>query len=159
MPNPADDMAFDETIGATRPKVVCLCGSIRWPSLFEVANMHASLQGRIVIGLGMFGHADRSPGARFLTNDGDETDPRKSMLDQLHFRKIDLADEILVINPGGYIQTDDGARIDFDGNGYDTRSAIYPASVSPKVAVRGSTIAVAWQDNQGDSNSIDAAVA
>lgn len=65
--------------------------------------MHLSLQGKIVISVGMHGHADLPIGARFLTSDGDEATPEKQGLDQLHFRKIDLADEIFVINVGGYV--------------------------------------------------------
>jgi hypothetical protein len=84
-------------------KTITLCGSSRFPEAFALANMHLSMLGHIVIGLGCFGHADHPTGARFLTSDGDETTPEKQSLDQLHFRKIDLADEIFVVNPGGYI--------------------------------------------------------
>nr|WP_202545435.1 hypothetical protein [Streptomyces sp. SID5606] len=31
------------------------------------------------------------------------TDEEKAALDALHLRKIDLADRVLVVNPGGYI--------------------------------------------------------
>lgn len=58
--------------------------------------------GRIVISMGSFGHADIPQGARYLTSDGDEKDLNKRTVDELHLRKIDLADEILVINVGGY---------------------------------------------------------
>lgn len=85
------------------PAVVCLCGSTRWPQAFELANMHLSLRGKIVISVGMHGHADQPTGARFLTSDGDESTPEKQGLDKLHFRKIDLADEIYVVNVGGYV--------------------------------------------------------
>lgn len=86
-----------------RPKVVVLCGSTRFKTAFELVNAHESLMGRIVISVGLFGHCDEPPGARHLTSDGDERTPEKQALDQLHFRKIDLADEIIVINVGGYI--------------------------------------------------------
>jgi hypothetical protein len=85
------------------PKVYTLCGSTRFPDAFNVANMHLSLQGHIVIGLGMFGHADEPRGSRFLTSDGDESTPHKKSLDVLHLRKIDLSDAIFVINIGGYV--------------------------------------------------------
>jgi hypothetical protein len=85
------------------PRVVCLCGSTRFQSAFELANFHESMMGRLVISVGLFGHADHPPGARHLTSDGDERTPEKQALDQLHYRKIDLADEILVINVGGYV--------------------------------------------------------
>ena len=53
-----------------------------------------TLEGYIVISVGMFGHS------------GDEEvwKPRvKEMLDDMHKRKIDMADEVFVINVGGYI--------------------------------------------------------
>ena len=84
-------------------KVITLCGSTRFPQAFDLANMHLSMQGHVVIALGCFGHADLPLGAKFLTSDGDETTPEKQALDSLHFRKIDLSDEIFVINVGGYI--------------------------------------------------------
>ena len=87
----------------TKPVVTTLCGSTRFPDAFALANMHLSMQGRIVIGLGMMGHADEPRGARFITSDGDETAPAKQGLDQLHFRKIDLSDGIYVVNVCGYI--------------------------------------------------------
>lgn len=85
------------------PKVITLCGSTRFPQAFELANMHLSLKGNIVIGLGMFGHPDIPTGAKFLTSDGDESTNEKRSLDELHLRKIDLSDEIFVVNVGGYI--------------------------------------------------------
>jgi hypothetical protein len=85
------------------PRVYTLCGSTRFPDAFALANMHLSLQGHIVIGLGMLGHADEPRGARFLTSDGNESNPAKIGLDQLHFRKIDLADSIYVVNVGGNV--------------------------------------------------------
>lgn len=83
--------------------IYTLCGSSRFPEAFHLANAHLSMCGHVVISLGLFGHADEPRGARFLTSDGDETKPEKIGLDQLHFRKIDLADAIFVINVGGYI--------------------------------------------------------
>jgi hypothetical protein len=65
--------------------------------------MHLSLQGHIVISLGLYGHADRPTGAQFLSSDGADASAEKQLLDQVHFRKIDLADAIFVINVGGYI--------------------------------------------------------
>ena len=55
-----------------------------------------TLKGTVVISVGLFGHAD----GKF----GDVITPeKKRMLDDLHFQKIDMADEIFVINVGGYI--------------------------------------------------------
>jgi hypothetical protein len=88
---------------SSRPRITTLCGSSRFPDAFALANMHLTMQGRIVISLGCFGHADYPVGARHLTSDGDESTPEKAHLDQIHFRKIDISDGIFVVNPGGYI--------------------------------------------------------
>ena len=66
--------------------VITLCGSTRFKEQF--------LKGNIVISVGLFGHS------------GDEevwTEGTKEMLDDMHKRKIDMADAIYVINVGGYI--------------------------------------------------------
>lgn len=92
-----------EDLEWTRPRVYALCGSTRWPQAHDLANLHLSTQGHIVIPLGMHGHADQPQGARFLAADGNESTPLKRALDELHFQKIDLADAIYVINLGGYV--------------------------------------------------------
>jgi len=73
-------------------KVITLCGSTRFKEDFERVNKELTLQGNIVISVGCFGHA------------GDVfTEDQKIMLDDIHKRKIDMADAIYVINKGGYI--------------------------------------------------------
>lgn len=75
-----------------QPVVVTICGSTRFRAEMTEANRVMTLKGCVVLAPGVFGH------------DGDEmTDAQKLALDELHFRKIDMADEILVVNPGGYI--------------------------------------------------------
>jgi hypothetical protein len=77
---------------ALRPPVVCICGSTRFRAEITEANRVETMAGRIVVAPGVYGH------------DGDPmTDEQKVSLDALHRRKIDLADEVLVVNPGGYI--------------------------------------------------------
>lgn len=75
------------------------------PCMFASANASGKRVDpqSVTIGLGMLGHADEPRGAKFLTSDGDESTPEKQGLDQLHFRKIDLSDEIYVVNVGGYV--------------------------------------------------------
>ena len=75
-------------------KVISLCGSTRFKEEFLEAQKRLTLEGNIVISVGLFGHS------------GDDvvwTDGVKDMLDRQHLAKIDLADEIFVINIGGYI--------------------------------------------------------
>ena len=78
-----------------KPRVVCLCGSTRFGDAWKKAYREESLAGRIVLSVGVMVHAGEEP-----IRDGG---PVKTMLDELHLRKIDLADEVLVLNVGGYI--------------------------------------------------------
>lgn len=91
------NMSPDDT-----PRIVCLCGSSKFPEVHMRTMMEETLAGRIVIPMGLYGHSDFPEGARAATNDGDEATEVKQMLDRLHFAKIDLADEILVVNVDGY---------------------------------------------------------
>ena len=73
--------------------VICLCGSTKFKPQFEQANRNLTMAGKVVISVGVFGHAD----AIVLTEDA------KRCLDAIHRRKIDMSDAIHVINVGGYI--------------------------------------------------------
>ena len=75
-------------------KIVTLCGSTRFKEQFLEVQKQLTLEGCIVISVGLFGHA----GDKEVWQPG-----TKEMLDDMHLRKIDLADEIFVINVGGYI--------------------------------------------------------
>lgn len=85
---------FVEKFMVGKYKVITLCGSTRFKDEFIATQKRLSLEGCIVISVGLFGHS------------GDEEVSRpgvKEMLDDMHLRKIDMADEVMVINPGGYI--------------------------------------------------------
>ena len=75
-------------------KVVTLCGSTKFKDEFLRVQKELTLKGNIVISVGMFGHS----GDQEVWNEG-----VKEMLDDMHKAKIDMADEIFVINVGGYI--------------------------------------------------------
>jgi len=85
-------------------RVITLCGSTRFKDAFMAAQKRLTLEGNIVISVGLFGHA------------GDAevwTEGTKAMLDDMHKRKIDMADEIYVINVGGYIGQSTRSEIDY----------------------------------------------
>lgn len=85
-------------------KVVTLCGSTRFKEAFLQAQKELTLAGCIVISVGLFGHS------------GDNevwTDGTKQMLDDMHKRKILMADEIFVVNVGGYIGQSTRSEIEF----------------------------------------------
>ena len=84
-----------------RYKVVTLCGSTRFKEEFMKAQKDLTLQGYIVISVGLFGHSGDSE--VWENMDEGTLTKTKEMLDDMHKRKIDMADEIFVINVGGYI--------------------------------------------------------
>lgn len=84
--------------------VITLCGSTRFKEQFLEAQKCLTLEGNIVISVGLFGHS------------GDEevwTPGTKEMLDNMHKRKIDMADAIFIINVGGYIGSSTRSEIEY----------------------------------------------
>lgn len=72
-----------------RPEIVCLCGSTRFADELLAANRDLTLAGVIVV-------APAVP-------PGPLTDEQRAALGELHLRKIDLADRVLVVDPGGHV--------------------------------------------------------
>ncbi|GAB2496614.1 hypothetical protein GCM10027030_32710 [Luteococcus sediminum] len=87
-----------------RPEVVCICGSTRFAEQMHQANRALTMAGAIVVAPGVFVHAEP---------DFEVTAEQKQALDELHRHKIDLADRVLVVNPGGYIGDSTRAEIDY----------------------------------------------
>ena len=87
--------------------VITLCGSTRFKEQFLEAQKRLTLEENIVISVGLFGHS------------GDDevwTPGTKEMLDNMHKRKIDMADAIYVINVGGYIGSSTRSEIEYAEN-------------------------------------------
>ena len=85
-------------------RVVTLCGSTKFKNYFMEMQKALTLDGYIVISVGLFGHS------------GDDevwTEGTKEMLDDMHKRKIDMADEIFVINVDGYIGESTKSEIEY----------------------------------------------
>lgn len=84
--------------------VVTLCGSTKFKEEFLQVQKELTLQGNIVISVGLFGHsADKEVWE----------EDTKEMLDDMHKRKIDMANEIYVINKGGYIGSSTKSEIEY----------------------------------------------
>jgi hypothetical protein len=83
-----------------RPIIVCLCGSTRFGEAFQRANLEETLALKIVLGIGCDMRRDAE---LFIDTSEKELKRIKADLDELHKRKIDLADEVLILNVGGYI--------------------------------------------------------
>lgn len=77
-----------------RPVIVCLCGSTRFYEAFQRANYEETMAGRIVLSVGHYPHSTGQAHGEAVGC----TPEQKMALDELHKRKIDLADEILVLN-------------------------------------------------------------
>ncbi|MCR4636433.1 MAG: hypothetical protein K5754_09375 [Butyrivibrio sp.] len=91
--------------------VITLCGSTRFKNEFMEAQKRLTLEGNIVISVGLFGHS----GDQEVWENMDEgtLTKTKEMLDDMHKRKIDMADEIFVINVGGYIGDSTRSEIEY----------------------------------------------
>jgi hypothetical protein len=86
-----------------RPTIVCLCGSTKFRDTFESARRRETLAGRIVLDTGgIYGHQ----------GDIDMDGPVKAMLDRMHLAKIDISDEVLILNVGGYVGESTRREID-----------------------------------------------
>ena len=92
-------------------KVITLCGSPRLEDDFMRVQKELTLKGNIVISVGLFGHS----GDDEVWDGMDEgtLSKTKEMLDDMHKRKIDMADEIFVINVGGYIGNSTRSEIEY----------------------------------------------
>lgn len=86
-----------------RPQVITLCGSTRFKEEFDRLDKELTLKGFIVLKPGVWAHS----------GDGIQSALTKRMLDELHKRKIDISDQIIVINKGGYIGESTRSEIDY----------------------------------------------
>lgn len=85
-------------------KVITLCGSTRFKDEFFATQKKLTLEGNIVISVGLFGHS----GDDEVWKEG-----TKEMLDDMHKKKIDMADEIFVINVNDYIGSSTKSEIEY----------------------------------------------
>ena len=82
-------------------KIITLCGSTKFKEDFLRIQKELTLKGNIVISVGLFGHSGDNE--VWESMDEGTLTRTKEMLDDMHKRKIDMSDEIFVINVGGYI--------------------------------------------------------
>jgi hypothetical protein len=116
--NEFDDMLEEAKrhLAKPRPLVVTLCGSTRFYKEFQEANYRETMAGRIVLSVGHYPHTSQrivkvdgcmgEQEAIVTVQHGEATGctpEEKIALDKLHLQKIDLSDEVLILNVGGYI--------------------------------------------------------
>lgn len=92
-------------------KVVTLCGSTRFKDEFMEAQKLLTLEGNIVISVGLFGHSGDEEVWEGM-DEGTLTETKR-MLDDMHKRKIDMADEVYVIDVDGYIGESTRSEIEY----------------------------------------------
>lgn len=92
------------------PRIVCLCGSTRFYEYFQRANYEETMAGRIVLSVGFYPHAQKEV---HHSEDVGCTAEQKIALDELHKRKIDLCDEVFVLNVGRYIGSSTRSEIEY----------------------------------------------
>ena len=92
-------------------KVITLCGNTLFKDAFMETQKRLTLDGNIVISVGLFGHSEDSE--VWENMDEGTLTATKAMLDDMHKRKIDMADEIFVINVGGYIGESTRSEIEY----------------------------------------------
>ena len=91
--------------------IITLCGSTRFKNEFIETQKRLTLEGNIVISVGLFGHSGDSE--VWENMDEGTLTKTKEMLDDMHKRKIDMADSIFVINVGGYIGESTRSEIEY----------------------------------------------
>lgn len=93
-----------------KPVIVCLCGSTRFGEAFEKANFDETLKGNIILTIGCTARSDNDLFGQLPAEDMESI---KATLDELHLRKIDMADEVLILNVGGYIGESTQGELDY----------------------------------------------
>ena len=84
-------------------KIITLCGSIKFKDEFMKVQEKLTLDGNIVLTPNFFNNIKK-----------EEIDlETKKMLDEMHKQKIDMSDEIYVINVGGYIGESTKSEIEY----------------------------------------------
>lgn len=83
--------------------IITLCGSIKFKDKFIKVQEKLTLEGNIVLTPNFFNNIKK-----------EEIDEEtKKMLDEMHRQKIDMSDEIYIINFGGYIGESTKAEIEY----------------------------------------------
>lgn len=92
-----------------KSKVVTLCGSTRFSKEFQFYNLIETLKGNIVLSIGCNLRDDEV----FKDLTREQLEAIEEKLDKLHKRKIDMSDEVLVLNINGYIGESTKSEIEY----------------------------------------------
>jgi hypothetical protein len=93
-----DRMDEQQAPAEGEPKVITLCGSTRFEAEFVEVNQRLTMGGFVVISLGMFSLPEL-PDYDWTADSSD----LKGRLGDVHLQKIRMADQVYVVDPGGYV--------------------------------------------------------
>lgn len=93
-----------------KPKIVTLCGSTKFGDVFARAQLELTLAGKVVLTVGCVRYSDLELFAHLSPEEMEQT---KKRLDALHMQKIEMSDEIFVLNVWGYVGVSTGREIAF----------------------------------------------
>lgn len=114
-----------------KPKVICLCGSTRFIDAFNEWRQKLTLEGNIILSI------------ELVLPQTEREDPQhhntqvKRMLDELHLRKIDISDEIFVLNVGRYIGESTAKEIAYAQQSGKTVKYLEPIAVKKPETEKG----------------------
>jgi hypothetical protein len=91
---------------ADRPRIICISGSTRFIDQIALVAWDFEKGGDIAIGPHLLPRS-----AEIGDSHQAEKEGVKDVLDRLHLAKIDLCDQVFVVNPGGYIGDSTAAEI------------------------------------------------
>ena len=83
-----------------RPKIVCLCGSTRFTREMLIKQWELTKQGYIVVSWCALPDDYRVDALNGDTSHIGDKEGVKQLVDEVHKRKIDLADEVVIIRAG-----------------------------------------------------------
>ena len=86
------------------PKIICICGSTRFADLHSIVRWELEKEGKnICLMINVLPEwYVKEQGFHSADHSGEQAG-NKDILDELHFCKIDMADEVFVVNHEGYI--------------------------------------------------------
>ena len=95
--NPVEDQQTPQSADG-EAKVITLCGSTKFEAEFAEVNQRLTMDGCVVISLGMFSLPDL-PDYDWTADSSD----LKGRLGAVHFQKVRMADEVYIVDQGGYV--------------------------------------------------------
>jgi len=88
----------------SKPEIICICGSTRFADIHAIKRWEFEKTGKAICLMINYLPAGYAEQQGWQGNDHyGEITGLKDILDELHLRKIDLADKVFVVNVNGYI--------------------------------------------------------